>query len=341
MLLLPIARALSVRTGKSCLLYVLATGVGAIITNGTVPPAPGPLAVADSLKINLLTAILAGIVFGILPAIAGLWGARWFDRRMPIPVRPTRGETLESLASAASLPVSELPGIFVAVAPVLAPFALIAIASTLGIVKGLAGVATQAPSQVESAIAFLGDKNVALIIGAAIALAVNARQKKLGWRKAGTALGAPLEVAGVIILVISAGSAFGEMIKRTGLGDSVRAAAGGHSINYVLVGWLLAVVLRGAQGSATVAMIAASGIVSSIAGPAGFGVSPLYVLLAVGYGSKALSWMNDAGFWLVSRVGGLTQGEALSSWSILSTCVSVLGLIEVLAVSSLFPKLPF
>jgi GntP family gluconate:H+ symporter len=145
----------------------------------------------------------------------------------------------------------------------------------------------------------------------------------------------------MIILIIAAGSAYGDSIKAAGLGEAVRAAAAGHAISYVFVAWLLAVTLRAAQGSATVAMIAATGIVSSMAGPAGFGVHPLYILLAVGYGSKAMSWMNDAGFWLVSRVGGLTQGEALRSWSILATAVSVIGLIEILAVSSFWPKLPF
>ena len=125
------------------------------------------------------------------------------------------------------------------------------------------------------------------------------------------------------------------------MGDAVRSAAGGHAINYVFFAWLIAVVLRGAQGSATVAVIASTGIISSIAGPAGFGVHPLYILLAVGYGSKAMSWMNDAGFWLVSRTGGLTQSEALRSWSILATAVSIIGLLEVLAVSSFFPTFTF
>ena len=341
MLLLPIARALSLRTGKNCLLYVLATCCGAIITNGTVPPAPGPLFVADHLKINLFVAILSGAVFGIIPAVGAILGARWFNSRMPIPARATRGESLETLAATAGRPDSDLPGFWVAIAPVLTPFILIAAASTLGILRSLPFSTPHLPPRVVTAIGFLGDKNVALMIGAVIAVSTNVRRRKLGWRRAGTVLGAPLEMAAMIILIISAGSAYGESIKGAGLGEAVRAAAAGHAISYVFVAWLLAVVLRGAQGSATVAMIAATGIVSSMAGPAGFGVHPLYILLAVGYGSKALSWMNDAGFWLVSRVGGLTQGEALRSWSILATAVSVIGLAEILVVSSIWPNLPF
>jgi len=86
-------------------------------------------------------------------------------------------------------------------------------------------------------------------------------------------------------------------------------------------------------------MITAAGIVLSVAGPAGFGVHPLYILMAIGFGSKFLSWMNDAGFWMISRVGGLTQGEALRSWTIMSSIMGILGLIEVLIVSSLWPHL--
>ena len=338
MLLLPLARALSVRTEKNSLYFVLATSCGGIITNGTVPPAPGPLYVAEHLKINLFIAICAGIIFGIIPAIAALIGARWFDKRMPIPMRATKGESLESLTTAANRPESELPSFLISISPIAIPFALIAIASTLGIVHSLAGTLGQS---VTSSLLLLGDKHIALFIGAVIAVSLNVSQRKLGWRKAGTVLSSPLETAAVIILIIAAGSAYGESIKAAGLGDAVRSAAGGHAINYVFFAWLIAVVLRGAQGSATVAVIASTGIISSIAGPAGFGVHPLYILLAVGYGSKAMSWMNDAGFWLVSRTGGLTQSEALRSWSILATAVSIIGLLEVLAVSSFFPHLPF
>src|ERR1039458_4054844 len=84
------------------------------------------------------------------------------------------------------------------------------------------------PPRVVTAIGFLGDKNVALMIGAVIAVSTNVRRRKLGWRRAGTVLGAPLEMAAMIILIISAGSAYGESIKGAGLGEAVRAAAAGH-----------------------------------------------------------------------------------------------------------------
>ncbi len=335
MLLLPIAKALGVRTGRNYLLYVLAVCAGGVITSGLVPPAPGPLLVAESLKINLGLAIMAGALLGILPVLGGLACARYFNRTMPIEPRATPGASLESLTQVASRPESELPGLALAVAPVFLPFALISAASILGLAK--AGVSPH----LRMLVGFLGDKNIALFIGAAVAVAVHARQKKVAWRQAGRLLGPPLETAAMIILIVSAGGAYGDMIKNAGLGASVRDLAGGHAINYVLLGWTLSAVMRAAQGSATVAMVTAVGIVASVAGPAGFGVSPIYVLAAIGFGSKFLSWMNDAGFWVISRISGLTQGEALRSWSIMSSVMGILGLIEVLILSTAWPHPAF
>jgi len=145
----------------------------------------------------------------------------------------------------------------------------------------------------------------------------------------------------VIILITSAGGAYGAMIKNAGVGDSVRALAEGSAVNYVLLAWLLTAVVRVAQGSATVAMITAASIMLSIAGPEGFGVHPLYVFLAIGYGATMLSWMNDSGFWVFSRLGGLTEGETLRSWTVLLSIISLVGLVQVLAAAALWPNLWF
>ncbi len=327
MLMIPIARALSLRTGRDYLLYVLAVCLGGIITNGTVPPAPGPLVVAESLHLNTGIVIMAGVAFGIVPAVWALVGARYFNARRPIPTRPAMGASIESLNELAARPESELPGFWVAIAPVLLPFALISAASLMGL-RG----------HPRPVVAFLGDKNVALALGAVVAVVTHARQKAIGWRKIGPLFGGhALETGAVIILTVSAGAAYGEMIKHTGLSEQVRALAGGHPLNYVALAWILAVVMRGAQGSATVAMIAGAAITASVAGPAGYGVHPLYILLAAGYGSKCLSWMNDAGFWVITRVSGLTPGEAIRSWSIVGSSVSVVGLVEIWIASTLWP----
>lgn len=334
-LLVPLARALSLRTGKNYLLYVLAICAGGVITHGTVPPTPGPLVVAETLKIDLGVTIVGGILFGILPAFAGLLWAKWINRKMPLPVRETSGSSLSSLNEIANRSEDQLPGFMVSIAPVILPVILIAAASIANAMK-----ATLPADLVEVAL-FFGNKNVALLLGAIIALAVYAKQKQISFKKVGDILGPPLEVAGVIILITAAGGAYGAMIKNAGVGDSVKALAQGSAINYVVLAWVLAAVVRVAQGSATVAMITASSILLSMAGSEGFGVHPLYVFLAVGYGATALSWMNDSGFWVISRLGGLTEGEALRSWSVLLTIIGVAGLIQAWIASAIWPQLWF
>lgn len=143
----------------------------------------------------------------------------------------------------------------------------------------------------------------------------------------------------MIILVVSAGGAYGGMIKAAGIGEVARSLAGNHTPNFVLLGWATSALMRAAQGSATVASITAISIIASIAGPGGFGVSPIYVYLAVGFGSKFLDWMNNSGFWVICRWGGLTQGETLRTWTILVSVISVVGLAEVLTASALYPAL--
>ena len=331
LLMIPLARALSQRTGRDYLLYLLAIGSGAVVANGVVPPAPGPLFVAETLKIDVGHAILVGVLFGVPPALGGLAIARWFNAHSPVALRRPAG--LDVPVNPA--PEETLPGFWVSIAPVLLPLGLIAAAAA----TSLAGPAV--PASAAQALQFFGNKNIALLLGAGIALAVLARQKKIPRRELGRKLGAPLETAGVIILVVAAGGAYGAMIKSAGVGEAVRAAAGGQALNHVLLAWIITAIIRAAQGSATVATIAGAGIMVSIAGPGGYGVHPLYILLAIGFGSKCLPWMNDAGFWVVSRMSGLTPGEMLQTWTPVLSLISVLGLIEVLVASLLWPQLWF
>ena len=334
-LLVPLARALSLRTGKNYLLYVLAICAGGVITHGLVPPTPGPLVVAETLKLDLGVAIVGGLLFGLLPALAGLGFCHWINARLPVPLRETAGSSLASLEAVASRKEEELPGFLASIAPVALPVILIATASFLGPVRA------SMPPGLMNALDFLGNKNIALLLGALIALAVYVKQKAVGWRQLGDIIGPPLETAGVIILITAAGGAYGAMIKNAGVGESVRVLATNGGLSHVFLAWLLAAVIRVAQGSATVAMITASSIMLSIAGPEGFGVHLFYIYLAVGYGATTLSWMNDSGFWVFSRLGGLTEGETLRSWTVLLTVISVVGLLQALVASALWPQLWF
>jgi GntP family gluconate:H+ symporter len=326
-LLVPLARALTARTGKNYMLHLLAICAGSVITHATVPPTPGPLAVAEILKLDLGLVLVVGLAAGVPPALGGLWFARWTDRRRPVELRAAPGSSVEHVTAIAHRDASELPGFGVSIAPVVLPLVLIGAASVAGAFR-----ASVPPALLEATL-LLGNKNVALTLAALAAVAVYLRQKKLPWRQTEAVVGEPLATAGAIILITAAGGAYGAMLKQSGIGEAIRGWAGGSGLGAVALAWGLAALLRAAQGSTTVAVITTAGLVMSMGGAATFGVHPIVLYLAIGYGGLCLSWMNDSGFWIFSRMTGLTERETLRSWTVLLTLISVLGLAEALVLA--------
>jgi GntP family gluconate:H+ symporter len=216
-------------------------------------------------------------------------------------------------------------------------------------VKALGGPETFAA--LAKYLALVGNKHVALGVGAAIAMWVLARQRRLSFTQLGDMMESPLGTASVIILITAAGGAFGGMLRNAGVGDAIKSVAQTYSINIIFLGWLTSLVIRVAQGSATVAMLTTSSIMWPIINPgdavpaaeltaataAKLGFNPMYLFLAIGFGGFGGSWMNDSGFWVVSKLGGLTEKETLKSWSVLLTVLSVCGLILTFLASRLLP----
>lgn len=330
-LLVPLARALSARTGKNYLLHLLAICAGSVVTHATVPPTPGPLAMAEILRLDLGPVMIVALLAGLVPAAVGLWFSGWCDRRMPIPLRETHGSSVAEVHRANNREDKDLPGFTVSIAPVVLPVVLIALASAA------ASFGNRLPPAVVTTLGFFGNKNVALFLGAVIAVGVYLRQRKLGWRNTDGVIGEPLATAGVIILITAAGGAYGAMIKNAGVGEVIRGWAQNHGLNVLVLGWAMAAFLRVAQGSTTVAVITTAGLMMSVGGQTGFGVNPLCLYLAIGYGGLFLSWMNDSGFWLFSRMSGLNERETLRSWTLLLSVISVVGLGIALLLSMLLP----
>jgi GntP family gluconate:H+ symporter len=346
-LLVPLARALGLRTGKNYMLYVMAMCGGGVLTHSLVAPTPGPLLVAEALRpagVDLGASMVAGLLAGLPPAAGVLVVARWINRRVPMPVRETPGASIADLQAIIDRPASSLPAFGVSVLPVLLPVVLIALASFLamaqtslpGVVASLGGSATFA--SIKTTMDFVGNRNVAMLLGTAIALALLARQKGMGIRQLGEIMGPPLELAGVIILITAAGGAFGAMIRHSGVGTVISGLSTGRSVDIVLLAWIVTAVIRLAQGSATVAMITGAGLMAAIVGDGStLPFHPIYLFLAIGFGSMIASWMNDSGFWVVGRLSGFTERETLKSWTVMTTFISLAGLVEILIASRLLP----
>ncbi len=344
MLMAPLAKALRLRTGKDYLLYVLCVCCGGVITHSLTVPHPGPIAMVENLKVDVGGSILSGFAAGILPALAGYAIASWMNRRWTMPLRETPGASLRELESVVERRDDELPSFFWSMVPIVLPIALISLSSLLKVLApagdpaALGGwAASESFPAVRNAVDFIGDKNIALFIGTFIALGILVRQKGLGREQVEGKIAPALETAGIIILITSAGGAFGAMIKNAGVGSAVEKLASSMGMSLILVSYLLALILRIAQGSATVAMLTASAIVYPIMQTSTLPHHPMYIYLAIGFAAFSASWMNDSGFWVVSRLSGLTEKETLKSFSVMLTLVSAVGLGLTLVAARLMP----
>ncbi len=147
-----------------------------------------------------------------------------------------------------------------------------------------------------------------------------------------------MEIAGIIILITSAGGAFGAMIKHSGIGEAIGLATEGFEVHYIVLAWIIAAVMKTAQGSGTVSMITSAAIMASLMGPEiQLPYHPIYILLSIGFGSLFIAWMNDSGFWIVARMSGFTEKEALQTWTFLLATIGLTGLAQLLLLSWIFP----
>ena len=163
------------------------------------------------------------------------------------------------------------------------------------------------------------------------------RQLRLSFAGLGSLLSKALETGGVIILITSAGGAFGFMLKHAGVGEAIRSVALGHDINFILLAWTVAVVMKFSQGSATVSMLTTAAMMVGVTQGADLPYHPMYLFLAIGFGALGLSWMNDSGFWVIGRLSGFTERETLRTWTVLAFSMSFAGLLETLLLAALLP----
>lgn len=356
-LLVPLARSLHKSTGRNYLKYLLAIVAGGAITHTLVPPTPGPLTMAAQLHVDVGLMILIGGLVALPAAAVGLIFAGVADRIMPIPMRPLVGEV-----ESEPLRDDQLPGLFVSLIPVLLPVLLIsgntALATmTSGAARTLLGEAAaksltpdvlQALSAQGHATlvtwynwsALLGDANFALLASAVVSLWLVFRQRKLTLTELGEVTEVSLMSGGVIILITAGGGAFGAMLRVAQVGDSIQAlftSAQSSGLAVLLLGFSVSALLKVAQGSSTVAMIAGSAMLGDLAKAELLGFNPVYLATAIGGGSLIGSWMNDSGFWVFAKMGAVTEGESLKSWSILLCVLGVTSLVVTILLTRVMP----
>lgn len=304
-LLMPIGKAMTKATGGNYLLYILTIVAGATMAHSLVPPTPGPLFAAKELGVDVGTMMVGGLVVGLFTASFGLAYAVWANRRWKIELPAEDAEAVEGAAS------GPLPSLVLSVLPIVVPVVLITWGSLM----------TKTP--------WYADSNLALSAGAVISLWLLARQK----RQAGTGSHEALQevVQGAImsgatvLLITAAGGAFGSTLRQTGVASVIQAMGAEASKFWALpICFLITTLVRTAQGSATVAMITAAPLARAFLESGGLPFHPVYLALAVGCGSKPVPWLNDSGFWIITRMTGMKETQTLK---IVTPMMSLMGLV--------------
>ncbi|MDB4884189.1 MAG: permease DsdX [Gemmatimonadetes bacterium] len=321
-LLVPIAFTVAKRTGTSMVFVGIPMVAGLSVVHGLVPPHPAALVAVTAynadigrtilyaLIVGLPTAALAGPIFGKLVA------------RYVVPERDTA--LMEELVEQGT--PRALPGFGITVFTILLPVGLM----LLGSWADLFAAPKTLPNDL---LKLAGNSVVALLLALLVSFYTLGRASGFDRKTILAFTNESLGPIAGVTLVVGAGAGFGRILMESGISASVVDLAMGARVPPLLLGWLVAGLIRVATGSATVAMTTACGIVAPIVAKAG-GVSPELMVLATGAGSLILSHVNDGGFWLVQEYFGLTVPQTFKTWTVCETLISVVALVLTLGLAA-------
>ncbi|MCW2495524.1 gluconate:H+ symporter [Jatrophihabitans sp.] len=336
-LLLPVIVLVAHRSGLRLMRIAIPALAGLSVLHGLIPPHPGPLIAIAAVHAQLGTTLALGIVVAIPTVIlCGPLLSIAITRLVPVDA-PTKaggidvsGGTDTAAVKTQHEDVTRPPSFGITLTTILFPVALM-------LSKALADIVWNSdkhPPMARTIFDFIGEPLVALVLAVLLAMITFGYAVGLDGGKISSRLSASVAPVASVILIVGAGGGFKQTLIGAGVGDSVAKFANNSHISILVLGYLVAVALRLATGSATVATITASGIVAPLAGS----LSPTHLALLaliIGAGSLFLSHVNDAGFWLVKESFGLTVGQTFKSWSLMETAVSLVAFSFIMALSTI------
>ncbi|MGE6753340.1 GntP family permease [Rossellomorea sp. NPDC071047] len=312
-ILVPIVYGLAKKTGKSLLYYGIPLLAGLAVTHSFIPPTPGPIAVADLIGADLGWVILFGTLAGIPSMIiAGPLFAKFISKRIHAVV-PDYMQVEEIEYD------KELPS-FAMIA------SLISIPLVLILLNTLSGVLLDEGNTIRSILTFLGHPFVALTIATLLTFTLLGTRRGYSRQEVQDIATKALEPAGIIILVTGAGGVFKQVLIDSGVGEVLGEMMAGSSLPPIALAFLIAMVVRVAQGSATVSMVTAAGLMSPLISTLGLEGPVLgLMVISIAAGATVFSHVNDSGFWLVNRYFGLDVKDTLKSWTMMETLIGFVG----------------
>lgn len=309
--LIPLVFAISAATGLSKLYIGLPMATALSVTHGFLPPHPGPVALAGIFHADIGKTLIYGLTLSLpIAVIAGVYLPRLIIRRntTQTPQAFVLNEE-EQLPTAGRSFITALLPVFL-------------------IIAGTLGSSIQVDYPGKAIFVFLADPTAALLLSVVLTLML----QKTSIAKAMESCTEGVKSIAMIVLIIAAGGAFKQILIDSGMGETVKQLTGGLNLSPLLLAWLITASLRVTLGSATVAALTASGMVLPLIGP---GAPPELMVLSVGAGSLMFSHVNDTGFWMFKEYFNLTLKETFSTWTVMESVVSLLGLAGVLILNQM------
>ena len=311
-ILIPVIYALQKKTGKSLLHYAIPLLSGLAVTHAFIPPTPGPIAVADILQAKLGWVMLAGLIAGIPTMIvSGIMYGKYIGNKIHI-VAPISDEVEAE---------SNLPNFYKILLIIALPIFLIILNTVTG--EGLIPIQDEGILDV---IGLVGHPFIALIIANIIAWYVLGRGEGFTSEQLLEVSSKSMKPAGIIILLTGAGSVFKQVLVDTKAGAMMAEAVADAGLPVILFAFVAAALVRLIQGSATVAMITAAGLVYPFISNSTYsGMELAAFVIAIASGASIFSHVNDSGFWLVKEYLGMTEKETFRSWTVMTGILAFTG----------------
>ncbi|SER99114.1 gluconate:H+ symporter, GntP family [Propionibacterium cyclohexanicum] len=320
-MIIPVVMYAAHRAKVPVMIVAIPALAGLSVLHGLVPPHPGPLIAISALKANLGITLGLGLLVALpVLAISGPLLAKVLVRWVPIPPRTDFLGAPDAQAKQGKKP-RFVAALVVVVLPVI-----------LMLARTLAEVTGQDKSALGSAVVFIGTPLIALFITTIVAMFVFGYTLSKTRDEVNKIVGSAFPPIAGILLIVGAGGGFKQTLVDSGIANMIAKGLADAALPPLLAAWLMAVLIRLATGSATVATITAAGVM----GPMAAGLSPVQtalMVLAIGAGSLFFSHVNDAGFWMVKEYFGMTVGQTIKTWSLMETVISVSGLVFVMALS--------
>lgn len=317
-ILTPLVKAIHKKTRIPLAILAVSLSAGLLATHVYVPPTPGPLAAAGLLGIDIGRAILYGMFAAIFMTLAGWLFAELYFRNKPDRFYTFRDDAAqqEDEATVSIDDDKDLPGSLASLLPLLVPICLILLNTTCSMVL-------PESSPVLSVVSFIGDSNIALAIGAMLAIVTLG--KRLGGKAIIDIMDKTLKDAGPIVFITAAGGALGQVLKESGAGDSLAQMVLNTGLPFILIPFVISGLLKVVQGSGTVAVTTAATLCAPIA--SSLGLDPILIFLASGAGARLCCHVNDSYFWVYTNCMGYDMKTGLKTLSISNVVMSLGGLL--------------